>query len=233
MAEKLELTEEIVKQYVLDKKMTCEVCGSEFNEQIARTQKLRFLSSDADLHANFAGLDPILYDVINCPICGYAALSMFFNKVSSKQKELIRANVSMKYKHREWSRVMTYSEAIEKYKLALVTAMVKGAKNGELGYICTKIAWLYRLTDNEDSYKEYAKKAVTEFESAYEKEDFPICQMDETTLGYLMAYFHYVGESYDQCMRWLGRTIPNRNISPRVKDKCIDLKTMVQEKQKA
>jgi uncharacterized protein (DUF2225 family) len=227
----IEITEENVKQYVLDKKMTCDVCGAEFTEQIARLQKLRFLSTDGDLHPNYDPMDPLLYDVVICPSCGYAAMSSYFGKVSSKQKEQIRQGVTPKFRPREWSKIMTYPEALDKYKLALVTAMVKEAKNSELGYICAKIAWLNRLTKNDEGYKEFAAKAITEFEKAYEEEDYPICGMDEPTLGYLLAYFDYVCDRYDEAMRWLGRAIPNRGISPRVKDKCIDLKALVQEKQ--
>jgi len=228
-----ELNEETIKQYVLDKKFTCGVCGGEFTERVIRMQKLRFISSDDDLHPNYDPIDPLLYDVIICPLCGYCAIGMFFNKVSSKQKPLILNGITPKFRPHEWSKIITYKEAAEKHKLALVTAMVKGAKKSELGYICTKIAWLSRLNENETGYKEFAEKAIKEFELAYEQEDFPICQMDECTFGYLLAHLLYVTGRYDDAMRWLGRVITNRNVSSRVKERSLDLKNTIIEKQKS
>ncbi|KAI4453648.1 Thioredoxin [Holotrichia oblita] len=145
--------------------------------------KLKFINSDIDLHPQYEPLDPLLYDVIICPFCGYSAISAFFNKISEKQIPLIRMGVTSKFKSRTFKKVITYQDAIEKYKLALITAMVISAKKGEIGAICNKIAWLSRLSDNDKLYKEFAEKAVSNFELAYQQEDFPIAQMDESALG--------------------------------------------------
>lgn len=227
------MTEDIFKQYVLGKTFTCNVCDNDFTGNIARMTKLKFISSDADLHPNYEPMDPLLYDVLICPLCGYSAMSMFFNKFPERQIPLIRMGVTTKFRPRNFNQIMSYEEAVEKYKLALITAMVRGAKKGEIGYICTKIAWLYRLLDKENSYKDFAHKAAVEFELAYQEEDFPICQMDETTLGYLIAYFLFISESYDESLRWIGRIVTNRNITNRLKERSLDLKSQIQERIKA
>lgn len=192
--------------------------------------KLKFISSDADLHPNYEPMDPLLYDVLICPLCGYSAMTMFFNKFPDKQISLIRSGVTAKYQPRTFNQIMSYGEAIEKYKLALITAMVRGAKKGEMGYICTKIAWLYRLLGKEQSYKNFAHKAAVEFELAYQEEDFPICQMDEPTFGYLIAYFLFISERYDDSLKWTGKVVTNRNITSRLKERCIDLKSVILER---
>lgn len=227
------MTEEIVNQCVLTKTFTCNVCDNDFTEQVVRTTKLKFISSDIDLHPNYEPLDPLLYDVIICPLCGYSAMTMFFNKVSEKQIPLIRNGITSKFKPRVYNKILSYEDAIDRYKLALITAMVRGAKKGEIGYICTKIAWLNRLRDNDKGYKEFAKKAVTELELAYQQEDFPICQMDESTFGYLISYFQYISEQYEDSLRWVGRVLTNRSISERLKDKSYELKALIQDKLKS
>ncbi|MDR1689416.1 MAG: DUF2225 domain-containing protein [Clostridiales bacterium] len=226
----MDLTEESVDKCVLHKSFICNVCGGEFKERIIRQTKLKFISSDTDLHPNFEPVDPLLYDVLVCPHCGYSALNMFFNKVTSKQAAVIKREITPKFAARNYSKVMTFAQALDKYMLALITAIIRGSKKGELGYICTKIAWVYRLMGKDERYKVFAAKAVTGFEAAYEQEDFPICQMDEATLGYLVAYFKFVEEKYDDSLKWVSRIITNRNSSERVKEKSRELKSVIQEK---
>ena len=52
----------------------------------------------------------------------------------------------------------TYEDALARYQLALVNAIVKQAKNSEKAYICLKAGWLMRgyaewlLTDEGKAY---------------------------------------------------------------------------------
>ena len=141
----------------------------------------------------------------------------------------------------------TYEEAIERYKIALVCAMVKKAKNSEKAYICLKSAWLLRgyreelesrrqllpqqreeLTQQETEYLENAFKGFVE---AQKSERYPMCGMDEYTMDYLTAALAYEVGELDMSSQYVSRLLASM-ANNRVKDKARDLKEMIVAKRK-
>ena len=68
---------------LFDKKYTCPVCENNFTSKTVRSGKARMVRTDMDLRNVYDGIEPLKYDVILCPKCGYAALSRFFPNVSN------------------------------------------------------------------------------------------------------------------------------------------------------
>lgn len=223
-------TEEVVSKCVLEKTFICKVCNNDFKQNVVRDTKLKYISSDFDLHANYEPIEPLLYDVYVCPHCGYSATSMFFNKIPNVHIPKILQHITPRYTPRKFNKVLSYNDGIDRHKMALLTSMVRGAKPSELGYVCVKIAWLYRIVGNEEQYIAFANKAITELEKAYSEEYFPICEMKEATFEYLVASFMYAVGRYDDGYQWLGRVILSRNVNDRLKNKAFDLKELFQEK---
>ena len=65
---------EFEKDSLFDKKYECPICDYKFTQRTVRTGRTRLLSTDTDLRHKFRYFDPIKYDIIACPKCGYAAL---------------------------------------------------------------------------------------------------------------------------------------------------------------
>lgn len=59
------------------------------------------------------------------------------------------------------------------------------------------------------------------------RESFPIAGMNETTLDYLLAYYASKKGEYQTAMRLLSGVVTSRSISPRLKDKALELKEQV------
>ena len=117
------------KDLVYDKTFSCPVCGATFTSKIMKTGKAKLLSTDQDLRVKYEGIDANKYDVELCTECGYAALSRFFPNVSNGQAKLIRENISKTVRlHPFNGEIYTYEEALERYKLALVNAVVKRSR---------------------------------------------------------------------------------------------------------
>lgn len=236
------------KDFILDKSFTCPVCDKNFTARAMKTGKAKLVSMDLDLRPRYVGVDATKYDVGLCPHCGYAALTRYFTAMTTNQIHLIKEQVSNKVKlpqHTE--EYYTYEEAMERYKIALVCAMVKKAKNSEKAYICLKCAWLVRGYREELESKgqlqpqqkaeldaqemEYLKNAFKGFVEAQKSERYPMCGMDEYTMDYLMAALAYeVGEldKASQCVSRLLSSMANN----RVKDKARDLKDLIVAKKK-
>lgn len=236
------------KEFILDKTFTCPVCDKNFTSRIMKTGKAKLVSMDLDLRPRYVGVDATKYDVELCPHCGYAALTRYFTALTSNQIHLVKEQISNKVKLQQHTEdYYTYEEAMERYKMALICAVVKKAKNSEKAYICLKSAWLVRGYKEELENKrqllpqqreeldaqeqEYLQNAYKGFVEAQKSERYPMCGMDEYTMDYLMAALAYeVGEmdTASLCVSRLLASMANN----RVKDKARDLKDLIVARKK-
>lgn len=231
---------------LFDKTYTCPVCDSEFHTKVVRTGRIKLVSQDTDLRPKYSMVDSLKYDAIVCPKCGYAALSRFFKFVLPAQAKMIKENISANFKGLSDSgNIYTYDDAIARHQLALANTVVKKAKDSEKAYTCLKLAWLCRgkaenLPKDTPDYGNQVKQLQKEetellanaydgFMSAFSKEDFPMCGMDETTTTYLIADLARRIGKYDESSRWVSKVLTSRTASDRIKDKARDIKEMINQ----
>lgn len=239
------------KDLVYDKSFVCPVCEKKFTNKIVKTGKARLLGMDQDLRPRHEGIDTQKYDVILCPCCGYAAITRFFPQVTSIQQKLIREQISQKvHLHAYNGETYSFEEAVERYKLALVNAVVKRAKNSEKAYVCLKSAWLLRgylekLKEDPKATSEEKEAAAqmenSQMQNAYkgfleaaQSESFPMCGMDEMTVNYLLAVMALRFKEFDIASKMTAKILSSPAASARIKDKARDLKDeILQELKKA
>lgn len=232
---------------LFDKSYTCPVCDKEFKAKTVRIGRARLTGSDLDLRPKYENIDMLKYDVIMCPHCGYAALSRYFKFLTSPQMKLIKLNISQAFKPRtEEKEFYTYEDALERYKLTLVNAIVKRAKPSEKAYICLKSAWLLRgmgeaLEESAQDYAqkkeectkqedEYLRNALEGFLAARQTESFPMCGMDEATVDYLIAATAMRFGQFDVATKLVSSIILSKATNPRMKNKALTLKETLLEK---
>lgn len=227
--------------FIFDKKIQCPVCDNEFKAKTVKTGKPRLIGSDSDLRPKYSGIDSIKYDAIVCPHCGYAALSRYFGYMTTAQANLIKENVSSKFKKQpESGDTYSYDEAINRHKLALFNSVVKKAKVSERAYTCLKLAWLYRgkrenLPAGSEAEQKECEKNETEMltnafdglSAARSKEDFPICGMDESTFDYLLADLAARLGNYDFAVKMSSAVIVSRTAKTNLKEKARDLRDRI------
>lgn len=219
---------EALKNTLYDKSYACPICNKNFTSKAIRVGKNQVISTDSDLYSRYSVVNPILYDVLMCPDCGYAALSKTFDSLLPKQKEWIRDQVCSSYKARSYSEYTTIEEGIYKHKMALITCMTKKGKTGEQAYLALHIAWLYRELGDETNELAFLKKAYDGLAYALSNETFPLFSLDEITTMYILADIGYrLGETTD-AKKYLATVITSPGVSPRVKDRALDLKTKIQ-----
>lgn len=233
------------KDFILEKTTKCPLCNSEFKAKVVKGSKAKLVGSDLDLRPRHQELDTVKYDVLSCPFCGYTALIKYYPTLLSTQAKRIREKISMNYRPKpDTGEIYSYDDAIDRYKLALVNAVVKEAKASEKAYICLKSSWIFRGKAEElgEGHAEYAKYKAMEFEytkNAYEgfmqavsKESFPMCGMDETTVNYLIAVLAFMTEHFDVCSKMIASILTSQVAPARMKDKARDLKDEVMKKLK-
>lgn len=205
----------------------CPVCDNKFQNTTVKLRKSKYLRSDSDLKMYYDPIDPMYYDIVLCPVCGYAALTSTFKKLTTAQADRIKKKVSPHFKSSVYPLILTTEMAIERYKLALLCAVVKLAKDGEKGFLCLKLAWLYRDIKNEEAEQSTMEKALNGFTAAFQKEDFPIMGIDQHTLMYIIADLYRRTGDKANSLRYLGRLLGDRTAASRIKDRAMDLKMLI------
>lgn len=231
---------------IFDKTYTCPVCDQEFKAKSVKSGKVKLSTLDTDLRPIYQNMDPLKYDAIVCPYCGFAALSRFFKYVTSAQAELIKKNISASFRGlKESEGVLSYDDAIARHKLALANSIVKKAKTSERAYTCLKTAWLIRgkaesLPKDTANYQKQMKELEAEelgfityayegFDEAFSKETFPMCGMDEITITLMMAELARRIGKYDEAGRWVSRVLISREANERIKSKAREIKDKIRE----
>lgn len=234
---------------IFDKSYSCPVCDQEFKSKMVKSGKVKLLNLDTDLRPKYQFADPLKYDVIVCPHCGFAALNRFFKYVSTGQAALIKKNISAVFKGlKEEGNIYSYDDAIARHKLALVNSIVKKAKTSERAYTCLKTAWVIRgkaesLTEDQPDYQdqliklkkeelEFLSSAYDGFNEAFSKETFPMCGMDENTVGLIMAELSRKIGKYDEAGRWISKILISRDANDRIKTKAREIKELIKEDKK-
>ena len=234
------------KDLIYERNVECTCCGRAFKEKTLRTGKVKLIGQDVDLRPRYAELDSLKYNVTACPVCGYAALTKEFQRLSSGQARMIKEKISANFSGLHYdNEIYSYDEAIARNKLALINSVVKRGKISERAYTCLTLGWLTRgkaesIAENEperekfiEQYRneelDYLKKAAEGFAEALIKESFPICGLDEYTFFYLMAALNYETGSYSDSLRYVEKILINRSISERIKDKARRIKEAISE----
>jgi len=234
------------KDFLFERVIECPLCDSSFKAKAVRSSKIRPLAADMDLRPRSQGIDTLKYDVLSCPICGYTALIKFFPTPLAIQKQRIREKICVNFVSRTVEKeTYSYDDAADRYKLALVNAVVKGAKASEKAYICLKAGWIQRgkaesIGESHPDYiktkeleLDYIRNAYEGFIQAVAQESFPMCGMDEQTVNYLISVLALNTNHLDVAARMVAGILQSNVATSRMKDKARDVKDEILKKKKA
>ncbi len=237
--------EELEQEAVFERVITCPVCDLEFKTKSIRPGKAKLSGSDTDLRPRYEKIDPIKYDAIACSNCGYAGLTKYFPSLSSRQLKAVKEQIAANFKGFDTHPgIYTYDDAIMRYKLALVTTVVKQAKNSERAYTALKLAWVLRGKREQlekegkggDAIEELKKDETEALTVAYDgftialsKETAPLANMDENTVMYLLAELAHRLKKYEDAYKLCGMVLVSKSTQSRLKERAYDLKEALKE----
>ncbi len=221
---------ETLKAILYDKSCTCPLCGHAFTTKTIKIGKNQVTSIDEDLYPHYSMVNPLLYDIIVCPECGYSAVTKNFSSLLPRQKEWLRVHFYRGAKIPNYEEYTTLEEAIHKHKIALLACMTRKSKLGEQAYVALHIAWLYRDQGNDAESKSFLIRAYEAFGEALTKENFPILGIDEGTLLYMLAAMAHELNKPEESKQYLSAVITMPGLSPRLKDHALNLKEKLYEK---
>jgi len=216
--------------YLVSKTVTCPVCGLDFIDYVTRKSKLRVESTDTDMRTIYHVIDANRYDVTLCVHCGYAAMNNIFDRINDKQANEVIEKVMPNYRGRTYSVPLTSEDAAERYKLALLCAVARGAKSGEKGLLCLKTAWIYRGADDKKNEILFIQTALKLFKDAFSSEPFPIGALDENAMQLLIAELSRRVGDFEEAKKWLGPVIVNRSLNSAIRNRAETIKELITAK---
>ncbi|MCX7779932.1 MAG: DUF2225 domain-containing protein [Negativicutes bacterium] len=192
--------------YTVDKE--CPLCQATFPVTKVRS-KLQMIKQDGDFCTYYKELNPNYYVVWVCPHCGYAAQDTYFYELSPAAEMKLKQFLHGREVNLNLSGVRTREQGMAAFKLAIFYAEMIAAPPSRLAGLYLKLAWLYREAEQAEEEKILLNKARANYEQATLKERFPIGNMTEITVDYLIGELYRRTGNYDQALSYLGKVVSN------------------------
>lgn len=228
--DELNLTLEDPSKYIYDKTITCPVCGRTSTNKAVKKSVYRVINRDSDSMIHYSGVNPSFYEVVYCSECGYTALPKFFDKINDKAKALILTNIALKWTKPTYPEHFDVYYAIKQMKLALHNALVREALSSEIGLICLKLSWLYRLVRDADNEKRFQEQTINCFEKAFMTEKNQCAEIDEFTMQYIIGELYRRLENNDKALLYFSKILISTRAPQKLKEKVRDQKDLISSK---
>jgi uncharacterized protein len=187
----------------------CNYCDNSFQTMRVRPSFKKATSTDTDFCVHYKEINPDYYVVRICPFCGYASTENFSDKITSAQKMLFEEKVARNWSMREYGNERTWEDAMQSYKLALVSAQIKDEKSRVIAGLLHHISWLYRYKGETEQELRFLQFALDAYISVYETEGM---DLNNARLMFLIGELNRRLKHYNEAVKWFARIINDRKI---------------------
>lgn len=192
-----------------DKQLKCFNCDNKFTSIKIRSRFVRVVSYDSDFKTEYPNSEanPLFYNVNVCPHCGFSFTDDFTPYFASGTKDAIKNQISVKWIERSFGSIRDIDEAIETYKLAYLSAVVKKEKVITTAGIVLRLAWLYRDKELQIEEQRFMKIARDLYIKSYSEGDYIGTQMSEARVLYMIGELsRRIGDN-EEAIRSFSRVI--------------------------
>ncbi|MCG9968622.1 DUF2225 domain-containing protein [Pelotomaculum terephthalicicum JT] len=223
----LSIPEEDIKKMLYQKEYVCPICENKITTSHVRSSSMRIKKVDDDLCSHYENINPIYYEIIVCPQCGYAFNEDTYSiKINDQQKEEILKQIEplWKYDNFDYSGTRTIEQSIQAYHLFALSIKNLKMKNSKRGNAFLKIAWLYRFKNEASSELKYLHFAVDRFKEAYSKENIRDPKL-EMNIIYLLGVLNLKLGNKKEGAKWLDIILrhPAREMLPGIVERARDI----------
>lgn len=206
-----------MNESLYSKKVNCPICGKQFSSMKAKVNSCRVAKKDEDFCTHYVDVNPMYYDIFVCPFCAYSASENSFGELADAEIKLLQQAFSGRTVGRSFCTERSLNDAIAACKLAIHTAELRKAKASILAGLCLKLAWLYRFAGDKQE-EVFLKYALKNYMEAFDKEEFPIGNLNEISMMYLLGELSRRLGKFNDAIVWFGKAIssPERGENPRI-----------------
>jgi uncharacterized protein len=192
-----------------EKQIECIHCKKQFPTLKVRSKSIRVTSTASDFQPVYSDtqVHAYHYNVFVCEHCGFSFTEDFTKYFAPGTGELISAQISSKWVHRQFNSERSVLQALEAYKLAYLCAVLKKEKNIVIAGLLLRLTWLYRAIENEAQEKRFMKMARDQYMESFSNEDYVRTQMSDEHVMYLIAELSRRLEDYQTATLFFSRVI--------------------------
>lgn len=211
------MTEELKPLY--DKKVKCPICSVSYTTKRIRSRFIRVEKMESDFFSHYKDkhLNPILYEVNVCPKCGYAFADTFSNYFPPNSIDLIKMQIMANWKERDFSEERSLQQAIDSYKLAILSGSLKEEKSVVMAGLCLRLAWLYRLVSDQHQELRFLEFALNKYKNSYNETDYVGTHLTEIRILYLIGELsrrlgdrHEAVKNFSKVINHKSRSLENK-----------------------
>jgi uncharacterized protein (DUF2225 family) len=206
-----------MSEALYEKSIKCPICNNSFSSKRLRSTACRIDKREEDFYTSYKGHNPMHYEILVCPNCGYAASETSYDSLSTKELTDIKELLSGKVINRSFCGERTVNDALDSFKLALFIAKSREAKNSVIAGLSLKLAWIYREMKDEKE-KDFLEYALEYYKQAYDKESLPLGNLDEMSVQYLIGELSRRLNKLNDAVFWFNKAVsnPDRASNPRI-----------------
>lgn len=199
---------------LMERGITCPLCGQSFTILAVRQSKLVADSTDDDMRQRYKGIEPLYYDVITCPHCLYSALNDLFDTTKKPLPALmdelsaIKAGCGI-----DFSQGVSTDTVFAGYYLALMCAPYSFPKQHMIiAKLLLKLTRVYQDCGDAELEAATAKKTLDAYLYIYQNMSIPAEQ--EQQLCLLIAELSYKLGDIRQAKDFFFKVKVNRTAAP-------------------
>jgi uncharacterized protein len=207
------MSEELKPLY--DKEVKCPICANSYTTKKVRSRFIRVEKTESDFFTHYKEmrLNPTIYEASVCPKCGYAFSDAFSRNFPPGTIERIKAQITVNWKERCFSGERTIEEAIDVYKLAILSASLKEEKNVVIAGLCLKLSWLCRMIEDGIQEQRFMKLSLERYKNSFIESDYVGTQLTEMRLIYLIGELSRRVGNCEEAVKNFSKVIHHKNRS--------------------
>lgn len=198
-----EVIPEFDSKYIWKKKVVCTVCAHEFESYNYRNKSQPLKEKESDFHEVYELFDPVIYDVLVCPSCLYAAGANEFDKLKAKDMEtLFNEKRTSSF---DFNKNRNIDMALESFDLAIECKRKTEKPNDALlANLYLKKAWIYRGLNEKNGELKNLTDALNLYEKKYLTADNVGGSLSENGLAYLIGELARRVGDYSKAIKYFG-----------------------------
>ncbi len=197
-------------QPLYESKQECICCGEVYASSRVRPSFKKTDRMDSDFCGYYKNdINPDYYVIRVCPHCGFASTENGFKSLSDAQKDNYYKQAGANWKGRSYTGERNVEEALECYKLALLSAQATNAPERNIAALLHHIAWLYRYMQNKEQEQRFLNFALHSYIKVFEEESNAAVN---ARLMYMIGELYRRTSNDNEAVRWFSRVINTKEI---------------------
>ncbi|KAB2865695.1 MAG: DUF2225 domain-containing protein [Exiguobacterium chiriqhucha] len=204
-------------EHIFSKKVKCPYCLKQSETPRVLSRHIRPQEVAKDGYTTYGGANPYFYEPTVCSHC-HLVFHDSFDKVRKTHREALETGYFNRVNADALAGDRSAEHVIRLYKFAVMTAQLSGQKPSVVAMLGMRLVWMYRLTGDESSEREWMKRTLDKYNEVQEAYTDQV----RTGLPYDQLMLRIADLSaalglYEDARRWYGILLGSKEVSERIR----------------